>query len=448
MKSFSPCSTDAEFACLGCALNSKEAAELVAGLDPNLFVREKHRHLYRAIRDCIADDEAPDLITVVPRLKNRGVMAGPDDQGGSRVSTDDLVNMTEAGPVPQQAKQYAAILKALYEQRQIIKAAEKILARATEGPVTFEELADLKDEFQQTAFDLTVASDGDSEGLRPLDGIMGNVITTLEARYSGRISPHGVESGFGRLDRWTTGFHAGELIVIAARPGMGKTSLALNIALHAAGKIPVCFFSLEMSAGEIGQRLLARKATLNLRDVRTGQVHRTDFDRIVESSAELAEQHLYVDDSATISPIQIRSGVRQWAVQRKEAVGLVVVDYLQIMSPSRRYDNREREVASISREMKAVAKDLNVPVILLSQLNRQLEQRRDKRPVLADLRESGAIEQDADCVCGLYQPYPYTDADEDRGKAECIILKQRNGPVGTVDLEWVAETCSFWDPSA
>ena len=190
---------------------------------------------------------------------------------------------------------------------------------------------------------------------------------------------------------------------------MGKTALALDVALSAVHESPVALFSLEMSVEQIGQRLLAKRAAVNIRSVRSGSLEDYEWKKVVTAMGDLSEFHLYVDDTSTLSPAQIRTRVRETSVRSKAAVGLVIVDYLQIMSPSRRMDSREREVSSISREMKRLAKDLFCPVVLLSQLNRELERRADKRPTLADLRESGAIEQDADLVVGLYQPYVYTN---------------------------------------
>ena len=228
---------------------------------------------------------------------------------------------------------------------------------------------------------------------------------------------------------------------------MGKTAFVTDLILHALKYVPVAFFSVEMGAGPIGERLLSKRAVVDLLKLRRGEVEEAEFKRIISVAGDLSELPLVIDESPEITAQQIRSRVRQVSVKIRKPIGLVVVDYLQLLTPGQKtkHQSREQEIASFSRDMKRVAKDLSVPVILLSQLNRELEKRPNNRPTLADLRESGAIEQDADLVLGLYQPFPYTKQDEDWGKAELIILKQRNGPVGTIDLKWVPETATFFD---
>jgi replicative DNA helicase len=223
----------------------------------------------------------------------------------------------------------------------------------------------------------------------------------------------------------------------------------LRTGVHAAKQgIAVAYFSLEMSEEQNGERLLAGQTGINLQWIKKSKdLQRQQFDALVKATGDLSDLPLFIDQSSSLSTAQIRFRVQSISVKSKIAIGLVIVDYLQIMTPGRKYDSREREISSLSREMKQLAKDLKVPVILLSQLNRELEKRADKRPVLADLRESGAIEQDADLVIGLFQPFPYTNLDQDRGKAEAIILKQRNGPIGAIDLKWVPETATFHDAS-
>jgi replicative DNA helicase len=276
---------------------------------------------------------------------------------------------------------------------------------------------------------------------------MSSCIDAAEEAMSRRTLP-GLTSGFREIDNQTTGFHPGELWVICGRPGMGKTALAWACTRAVAGQgIPVGFNEIEMAEKQMGQRALAREAALNLRSLRMGDFGQDTIDKLVKAAGDLSDLPVDLYTPSTLSPTQIRFRARSLAIRHQFIYGLVIADHLGLMNPGRRIDSREQQISTISREMKQLAKDLNCPVILLAQLNRKLEDRPDKRPRLSDLRESGAIEQDADGVIGLYQPFPYTGNDEDRGKAEAIILKQRNGPVGTVELEWTPATASYWSKS-
>ncbi len=436
----------AEKALCACALIDPDTALPISQLPRDLFTSPVYKAIHEAVQDAVNDNVEPDLVTLPRYLAQHGKLAGPDDNSDSLVTSEDLAGLMDTGIVPAQWREYARLLKTAHQQRQILKSADHIRERAQDRLLTPAEMQELLEDLQQTAFELTVFTNGNHGRLRAISSFLSATLATIEARHDGKISPFGTEFGFRKLDRSTTGVHPGQVTTVAARPGMGKTSFALDVALHASKAGPVYFFSLEMSAEEIAQRLIAKQACLNIRDVRTGQVLESAFSKLVKAAGEVSEHALSVDDSSTVSPVDIRSRVRQLAVQEKESPVLLVVDYLQIMSPSRSFNSREREVASISREMKAVAKDLRVPVILLSQLNRELEKRADKRPILSDLRESGAIEQDADIVIGLYRPHPYTGEDEDRTKAEVIILKQRSGPIGSIPLYFTPETATFHDP--
>ena len=409
MTRFVPQNRDAEAAALACAFFDDEAARIIARTPENFFTTEKHRSLQAGIKACVARDQAVDMIFLPKALQEVGKWADSGNGESDLVNRDDLFRFQDLNPVASQIRGYVRLIQQAHRQRRMCEASEKIRDAGSQRFLTEDELADLEDSFQQAAFEISVGDHARRDGPVNLERVMSETFQSLADRYEGRKSRFGIKTGFAKLDHYTTGFHPGELVIVAGRPGMGKTALALDVALSAVHESPVALFSLEMSVEQIGQRLLAKRAAVNIRSVRSGSLEDYEWKKVVTAMGDLSEFHLYVDDTSTLSPAQIRTRVRETSVRSKAAVGLVIVDYLQIMSPSRRMDSREREVSSISREMKRLAKDLFCPVVLLSQLNRELERRADKRPTLADLRESGAIEQDADLVVGLYQPYVYTN---------------------------------------
>jgi replicative DNA helicase len=444
MNPFRPVNREAEAAALGCALIDENAARLLSKVPADYFTSGKNKALHVAIRECVQGDTVVDPFTLQPILTKAGKWSDAPDANGAVSMLDVLALMDKAGPAIA-TKAYIDLMRSAWRQRRIVKACQSLLDSAQERFLDREELSALEESFQQAAFSL-VTSESDDRRPRSMGEILPQVFETIEARVDGKISRYGLPTPIEKLNHYTTGFHPGQLIIVCGRPGHGKTSFALDLAAHAASDSLVCFFSLEMSADELTQRLLAKRASVNIRNVRSGNLQRSDLDRVITAMGDLEDCGLVIDDSAALSPAQIRFRVRETSSRLKRPVGLIVVDYLQLMSPSKKQDSREQVIASISREMKQLAKELTVPVVLLSQLNRQLEQRADKRPQLADLRESGAIEQDADLVLALFQPYLYTNSDEDRNKAECLILKQRSGPVGMLPLHWSPETATFSDP--
>ncbi len=445
MKVFHPANREAEAAALGCALRGDDAALALATTPPEYFTTERHRALHAAMKESLSRQDTLDPVILREVLLKAGQWDDDGNGKSPRVTMDYLSDLQDVAPVPAQIQAYIRLMRNAYRQRLVFEGAQRIVDQAGNAFLSDDDLISLEDAWQQEAFSLSV--DHQQEGmLQHVKAVMHKTLGNIEARHNGTRAAYGVTTGFSKLDNYTTGLHPGELIVICGRPGMGKTSFALDTAVSAVKQTPVAFFSLEMGAEQIGQRLLAKQAKVDLRQLRAGHnLQKYQFDAILTAMGDLSDYPLFIDDSATLTPAQISFRARQTSVKSKNPIGLVVIDYLQIVSAGRKYDSREREISSISREMKQLAKALNVPVVLLSQLNRELEKRADKRPILADLRESGAIEQDADLVIGLYQPFPYTNKDEDRGKAEAIILKQRNGPVGTVDLKWVPETATFFD---
>jgi len=267
---------------------------------------------------------------------------------------------------------------------------------------------------------------------------------SIEQMYERKELVTGVSTGFIDLDRLTAGLQPADLIIVAGRPSMGKTAFALNIAQHVGitGKHGVAIFSLEMSKEQLGLRMLCSEARIDQAKVRTGSIPATAFPELAKAASRLSESHIFIDDTPGLSALELRAKARRLKREREANLGLVIVDYLQLMRGHERADNREQEISSISRSLKALAKELNVPVVALSQLNRQVETRGDKRPIMADLRESGAIEQDADVIGFLYRPILY-DKNADEGEAELILAKQRNGPVGTVPLTFISKYTRF-----
>ena len=444
MTPFRPVHVEAERAALGCALLDENAARELSKSPERFFSRKQHRAVFNAISTLVAGDEPVILASVCERLKKAGAWSDNGDEG--KVSTELLIDLTNKAVPPAQLKAYVRMLGNAARQRSILEACDRVSKQACERFLDREELAALQESFQQAAFQLVV-SDPEQKAPQPVSALLSQLVTDLDTRAQRRNRPTGIMSAFSKLDLYTTGFHPGELIIVCARPGHGKTAIALDVALNTAAQgTPVLLFSLEMSAGQIGQRLAAKLGSINLRSIRGATLQDHEFSQLVTVLGDTEGLQLYVDDSAALSPMQVRSRARELAIRIGRPLGLIVVDYLQLMSPSKRYDSREREVASISREMKLNAKVLNCPILLLSQLNSQVESRADKRPMLSDLRESGAIEQDADCVIGLHLPFNYSNDDQDRNKAEAILLKQRNGPVGMVPLFWQPETATFHDP--
>lgn len=440
MTPFRPIHIEAERAVLGCALFHEEAALELSKASETLFAHRKHKAVFQAIRSLVTENEPILPTSVCERIRKLDMWSDSGDSG--KVSMPFLTNLLDKTIPPAQVRAYIKILQNAARQRSILEAAEKVSEAAGQRFLDPDELGALQENFQQAAFQLSV-SDPEHRGPEPVSHLLTQLVCELDGKIQRRDSKSGIMTGFSKLDQYTSGFQPGELVIVCGRPGHGKTAFALDVCLNAAHTAPVLLFSLEMSAGQIAQRLAAKLGKLNLRAIRSASLRNPEFSNLVCALGTAEDLQLYVDDSAALSPVQVRSRARELGVRIGLSPGLIVVDYLQLMAPDRKYDSREREVAAISREMKLTAKALNCPVILLSQLNRELERRTDKRPQLSDLRESGAIEQDADCVIGLDLPFNYTNQDQDRTKAEAILLKQRNGPVGMVPLFWQPETATF-----
>ncbi len=424
-----PHSLEAEQALLGSMFLSKDAAETaLATVSAEDFYRPAHAIIYKAIGH-LHDRNIPiDQVSVADHLEATGEL---EKIGGKAY----LLDVTAVVPTAANAHHYAKIVKRTSTLRQLIGAATQVVRLGYNAP---DDLDAVVEEAEKRIFEVT--SKRVASNFQPIKGLLKATFKQIEELAERKQHITGIPTGFKDLDRLLAGMHRGDLLILAARPSVGKTALALNIGIQAAKEgASVAVFSLEMEAEQLIQRVLCSEARINLQDVRTGHVKDTDWTNIARAMDALHKLDFYVDDTPSISMLELRAKARRLLRDRPD--GLVIVDYLQLMQPSlRRYENRQTEIADISRGLKALAKDLEVPVLALSQLSRAVEQRQGKRPQLSDLRESGAIEQDADVVMFIDRntnPRPDDEEDENRpprGIAEIIVAKHRNGPTGTIPL--------------
>ena len=412
-------------------------AECVEKINEEYFYVPAHRTIYDVLVDLWNTRQGIDLITFTQVLRDRNLL---DSVGGAAFVT----NLFTFVPTAANVQYYLEIVRDKYILRQIISAATESVRRAYEEQ---EEVDSLLDEVEQKIFD--VGEDRFKGQMLSMKDHAMQAIETIEKLYERKGSITGISTGFVEFDRMTSGLHPSEMVVIAARPSMGKTALAMNIAEYVAinEKLPVGVFSLEMSSQQLVQRLLCSRARVNLQRVRDGFLGERDFPSLTAAASKLAEAKMFIDDSASLSILELRAKARRLKAQQD--VSLIIVDYLQLLrSTTRRaQDNRQLEISEISAGLKALAKDLKIPVIVVAQLNRQPEQRTGGKPRLSDLRESGSIEQDADLVGLLVRPELYEEDEEARvekaGEAELIIAKQRNGPVGEIPLTFLKEYTRF-----
>jgi replicative DNA helicase len=426
-----PQNTDAEESVLGSMMLSGDAiADVVEILQPEDFYRGANGRIYAALRGLYARGEPVDIITAVEALKRDGIL---DDIGG-HLYLRDLVDQV---PTPASAGHYADIVSKSALRRRLISAAADVMEMAYSSGGDADQVAD---EAEQRIYD--VARREDKEEMAILRDLVDQAMMDLESIQNRDSTYTGMATGFRDLDDLTSGFQPGNLIVIAARPGIGKSSLAINMARNVAvDGHPVAVFSLEMSRTEIGMRVLCSEAKVPWDRIRSKRVGPQDWSNIVHAAEILHDSPLHIDDSGNVNIVDIRAKARRMRTSRT-GLSMIIVDYLQLMtSPNaRRPDNRQQEVAEISRSLKLLAKELHVPVIALSQLNRNPEARAEKRPQLSDLRESGAIEQDSDVVMFIHRD----DADpEKKRQTELIIAKHRNGPTGTIRLDFEPSLTQF-----
>jgi replicative DNA helicase len=428
-----PQNLEAERSVLGGILLTNEAIyDVQEGVKAEDFYREPHRKIYLAMQDLVMRNEPIDVITLGDELRKKGEL---EEVGGITY----LSSLDSAVPATANLSRYAKIVRDKALARRLVEAAHTI---AREGYEQLGDVDDLLDSAEQKIFDVTEKKA--SAAFTPLSVSVKRVFSNLEQLYERQTDITGVPTGFVHLDKMTAGFQRGDLIIVAGRPSMGKTSVVMNMAGHIAieAKLPVAVFSLEMSADSLTTRLFASESRVEGQRLRTGKLLDSDWPKLARAADRLFRAPMFIDDSAGLTAMDMRAKCRRLKAKHNE-LGLVVIDYLQLMKGRAGIDNREQEISEISRGLKALARELDVPVIALSQLNRSLERREDKRPQLSDLRESGAIEQDADVICFIYRDEVYNKESADKGIAEIIIGKQRNGPTGIVRVAFLKDYTRF-----
>jgi replicative DNA helicase len=436
-----PQNLDAEESVLGAMMLSAGAIAVVSEVlsaDGSEFYRESHGTIYRAALALYAKGEPVDAITLVDELDERSEL---EDVGG-KVRVHELAALV---PASANAGHYARIVKEAATLRGLIRVGGEIARLGWERPG---ETTELVDRAEQVLFDLSQErAQGEFSHIEQLLKESFERITHL---YESGADVTGIPSGFRDIDRVTSGFQEGNLVIVAARPSMGKSALGLGMAANLAVRrnVPVALFTLEMSKSEVTQRLMCSEAKVESQRLRTGKLSADDWPRLTAACDRLAKAPIYVDDSGGITMMEIRSKARRLKSKHPE-LGLIIVDYLQLMTSGTNPENRVQEVSQISRSLKVLARDLDVPILALSQLSRAVEQRHDKRPILSDLRESGSLEQDADIVCFIYRDEYYAGEESDQqGLAEVIVAKHRNGPTDTVKLSFLKRYAKFADLAA
>jgi replicative DNA helicase len=427
-----PQSIEAEQSVLGSVLIDREAIATAAEvLEPEDFYRESHRLIYDAALRLFERSEAIDVVTVSEKLKQIGKL---EDCGGITY----LGSLANSVPTAANVEYYAKIVEEKAILRHLVRAGTDIVARSFAAR---EDAETILDEAQKAIFQ--VAQKKSDQGYSPLKQVLMDTIEQIEYVYAKKSGVTGIPTGFKDLDELTAGLQTSDLIVVAARPSMGKTMLCLNILRNAAvgHGIPGLVFSLEMSKEQVAQRLLCAESGVDSQRLRTGFLTDSDWTKISHALGRLSEAPIYIDDTPSASIMEIRAKARRLKVEKD--LGLVIIDYLQLVQTRGKTENRQQEISDISRSMKALARELKVPVIAVSQLSRAVEQRNDKKPLLSDLRESGAIEQDADVVAFIYRDEYYNRESDRRNIAEIIVAKQRNGPTDTVELVFLKEIGRF-----
>ncbi len=427
-----PQNIEAEMAVLGSMLIEEEAiAAAIEVLDGDFFYKDSHKNIFNAILELFNSNKAVDLLTLIEVLKKRGIL---DEIGGAAYIT----TLTSSVPTAANVAYYANIVKEKAILRNLITIATQIVSES------FEQTQDarvLLDKAEQMIFD--IAGQKVETAIKPVKELVKDALETIDNLYKRKENITGIATGFHEFDIMTAGMQNADLIVIAGRPSMGKSALVSCIAEHVGivEKIPLAMFSLEMSKEHLVQRMLCSHARVDAHKVRTGFLAQSDWPRITAAAGRLSEAPIFIDDSPAISCLEIRAKARRLKAQHN--IGLIILDYLQMVRGHKGAENRQQEISEISRSLKALAKELSIPVIAVSQLSRSPEKREDRRPQLADLRESGAIEQDADLVALLFREEFYAPTEENKGKTELIIAKQRNGPVGSMWLTFIKEYTRF-----
>lgn len=427
-----PQNIEAEQSILGGVLLDNEAIyKAIENLTEEDFYKPSHQKIFRALIALSEKGEPADLVTLTQQLREMGSL---NEVGGSSYLATLINTVPTAANIPY----YAKIVHEKAVLRKLISVASEIIHRGYEETANLEEFLDST---ERSIFD--ISNRRFKEGFTPIRDIVKSSFKVIEHLYEKKQTITGVACGFDEIDKLTSGWQNSDLIVIAGRPSMGKTALVLNMTQHASieTKIPTAYFSLEMSKEQLVMRMLTSIAKVDASRLRIGKLNETDWPKLTKAAGQLSEAPIFIDDSPSLSVLEIRAKCRRLKVEHQ--VGLVVIDYLQLMRGHARSESREKEISEISRGLKGLAKELTIPVIAISQLNRAVENRNDKRPIMADLRESGAIEQDADIIAFIYRDEVYNRDSDWKGTAEVLISKQRSGPTGMARLAFLQQFTKF-----
>ena len=426
----SPHSTDAEEAVLGCMLiNSESVSKAIQILDSDSFYNNANSIIFENMKELFDNNDTIDYVSITDKLKNKKQL---DLVGGLYYIT----GLTKKAPSAQSVEYYANIVKEKEILRKIISVAINISKEAYEST---DEATNILDKAEQILFN--VSQDVQKGKFKEIEPILHEVLDVWGNRKSGSLT--GVPSGFYDLDNLLSGFQNSDFIILAGRPSMGKTALALNFARNCSidGQVKVGFFSLEMSSQQLVERLITSESKIDSHLVRTGKLPKHEWKKLSSSASVLSESSIFIDDSADLNIMELRAKARQLKAEKN--IDIIFVDYIQLLHAQNKHESRQQEISYISRSLKALAKELNIPVVALSQLSRAVESRTDHRPIMSDLRESGAIEQDADVVLFIYRKYVYSKNEEDEGLGEIIVAKHRNGPTGLVKVSFVDKYARF-----
>ena len=429
-KRLPPQALDAEKAVLGCMLiNVDSISSVLQHLTPKSFYKNEHRLVFDAMIDLYEKSIPIDSVNLIEELKKNKNLKSV---GGAYFVT----GLTQDAPSASNAEYYAKIVREKEILRTIISTSVNMTDSAYDDGG---EVASILDKAEQALYG--ISEQANKKKFEELEPMIHNVLNIWGNRKKGEIT--GVSSGFEDLDNQISGFQNSDFIVLAARPSMGKTALALNLSRNITvnSKLKVGFFSLEMSSQQLTERLLSSEAQISSHLVRVGKLPKKDWRKLSDAASTLSDSNLFIDDSAGLNIMELRAKARQ--MKSEKGVDIIIVDYLQLLHKAGRVESRQQEISYISRSLKSLAKELNIPIIALSQLSRAVEARSDHRPIMSDLRESGAIEQDADIVLFIYRKYVYSKKEEDRGVSELIISKHRNGPTGTIKLAFIDEYAKF-----
>lgn len=433
IKRVMPHSIEAEQSVIGSMIMDRDAIDVASErLTEDDFYSRQYGVVFSAMVELNNEGKAVDLVTLQDRLKEKDV--APEVS-----SLEYMKDIMDTLPTSAHIRQYVDIVYRMSLSRRLIKLTEDVSSSCYQGK---EDIEDVLDHAEKGVFNI-IQNNG-ADDFVPISQVVMNAMDRIETVYRAKGAVTGIESGFVDLDYMTAGFQNSDLVIIAARPSMGKTAFVLNVADHMAFKRDkhVAIFSLEMSKEQLVNRMFSLESRVDAQKIRTGKLTDADWKALIESAGHIGNSKLIIDDTPSISVTELRKKCRKYKLEK--GLDIIIIDYLQLMSGSgRSTDNQQQVISEISRSLKAIARELNVPVLALSQLSRAVESRPDKRPMLSDLRESGAIEQDADMVMFIYRDDYYNRDSEKKGVAEIIVAKQRNGPVGPVDLKWIPELTKF-----